>query len=181
MGNKETKDYIADILKTIASLQNQLVDLETSLEARVTNIETKIAEKDTKIEDLEARVLKLELTRENHEETENSTVPQEAIKKLDCARVKNNILLRNVKLNSNTKDGKETVNQTREIVDEIFSDLNLEEDLNGCFEATRFTSKRNSEKEPIVQIKFWTAEGKRLFFKNLAKKKQTSRNVHVKT
>ena len=99
--------------------------------------------------------------------------------RLECEKVKNSIIIKDVPLHKSTeKDKSESAVQTRETVDHIFK--KLEVNVEGCYEAIRFSkSKTNSEtaeKDPIVQVRFWTEEGKHLFFQELGKRKAKSKD-----
>ena len=173
-----------DIGSAILALVKQFASFQDAL-GKISVLEEQNKEQAAKISELEERLSALEGDSENTNPGNRNADSQrintsDSIKKLECEAVKNNIILRNIKLHTNSKDNKESVVQTREIVNNIFENLGIDLELNGCFEAIRFGKSKFSDKDPLIKIKFWTVEGKRLFFKHLAKKNNSSKNQYVK-
>ena len=96
--------------------------------------------------------------------------------------VSNNVLVKNIPLSSKSKQGKESMWNLREVCQGIFKDI----DANGIadnYEATRLSLKKdgeNMDKCPIIRIKFWTAEAKRMFFNGLGKNKNNNKNPVIR-
>ena len=149
-------------------LDNVLETL-SRLQITVDKLQITVEEQSRKIQEIEAKNEKLE----------------KKLTRLEIAKVKNNIFLKDIPCKAD-KDGKETFKDTRETVDGILGNLGVLEQINGCYEAVRLPirKKSNSTKSniqtPPIHIKFWTYEGKRLFYENLCKKKHKSKCKNVK-
>ena len=102
------------------------------------------------------------------------------VNRLGGEKVKNNIMLHGIPLHKKIgkKEGNilntkfETVHPTRLIVDKVLRELQIDGNINGCYEAVRF--KQMEEKILSIHLKFCTFEGRCLFFYNLGKNKATS-------
>lgn len=165
---------------------------DSSLQAYLAHITNKVSEcEDGPLKDIaqlliaclkrnQERDLKLQNSKKEikHLEAKSNSL-EKRLSRLECEKVKNNIIIKDVPLNKSTeKDKSETTVQTRETVDHILK--KLEVNVEGCYEAIRFsnnkTNSETAEKDPIVQVRFWTEEGKRLFFQELGKRKAKSKD-----
>ena len=131
--------------------------------AKLDELTAKLEEKTKKIEQLEVINQKLE-TR---------------LTKLECEGVKNNIILKDIPVKTTNKEGKESATETRTIVEQVLKSLEVQ--VEGCYEAIRFSKSVNPEKPAPILVKFWTAEGKRLFYQQLGKKKPKTKSDIVKS
>ena len=62
----------------------------------------------------------------------------------------------------------------------ILAEIGAKNDIENLFEAKRFERKQDEDTKPSIKVIFWTAESKRIFFRQLATKKSTSKSENVK-
>ena len=78
----------------------------------------------------------------------------------------NNVILKGANLHQAVKGGEiEGTFQTREVVIKILAEIGAKNDIEHLFEAARFTRKSDDDTKPLIKVKFWTTESKRIFFK----------------
>ena len=184
---KETDEQISDkirnIMVTLLRLQNQFSVLESDLANKVKRLEAKAIGQELKIEELEQRIQTLETSKTSESngiaDTNTSLACELAVKKIELENVKNNIVLRGVGFHKALKPGdKEGAIQTRQVVDDIFKYLEI--NVEGCYEATRLVARKDIDTSAPIIVKFWTQEGKRIFYRQLAKKKPGTKSELIK-
>ena len=112
----------------------------------------------------------------------SNSVLEKKLMSADCERVKNNIILKDIPNQAKNKDQPETYEETRKVIDQVLVSIEAKADIQEGYEARRILPPKNSksDKPPPIAIHFWTAECKRIFFRQLAKKKPKTRNDLVK-
>ena len=115
---------------------------------------------DTIIKHLEERVVAIENSGDAEVNSAGSSNHANSeVTRLACESVANNIILKGIKLHRRTNNSRnETIEETREIIDKLHSDLGVE--VEGCFESIRYGISTQN-KEPVIVVKYWTAEGKK--------------------